>query len=184
MRLLERLSRLRRNRGYGVHSPLAFRLTWRILRPESHLAYYGYDVLESRAAELKSSKKDLDRAKMLLRATAEFKPQYVWVSHTLPELYREALRLAGGVIRIFDSNVYPREFERAQMLVVYRQKFPAATWRQMAVADKSIVAFDVTPGAIAKARSVLKSGIMLEGFDSFIMACRDGVAPQSYRVVI
>lgn len=45
-KLLERLNRLRHSRGFGVHSPWAFRLITEAARPSRRYGYYAYPAIE------------------------------------------------------------------------------------------------------------------------------------------
>lgn len=182
MSIYQQFLRWRRSRGYGIHSPLAFRLVQRVIRPSRTVRYYGYDRLEELARESEASSKMLKRAKLLLRFTAEIQPAYVWVSPKLPDLLMEAIRLAGGVIRIYDAASYPGELDRADLVVLYNHKLQGRELEKVLTGLKPMIAFNQRPAFIDRVGSALKNHIMLEGVESLIIAGNQGVTPVKYSI--
>ena len=104
---IDYLKRLRSTRGFGVHSPLAFRMVTQVLRQD--YAYYA----SGRLAELDTRGLPEHFADILFRLVCEFSPAAVWISPDLPrrDAVAEAVRLADSRTR-FTSR--PAE---AQMIV-------------------------------------------------------------------
>lgn len=182
MNLSERYIRWRHSKGYGIHSPLAFHLAETVLRPDRKVAYYAYDRLEAIASDTHCTRLMERRAKMILRFTVMVNPSYVWVSPRLPEIYMEAIRAAGSVIRIYDGATYPLELDRAELIVTDRFKPTVDQLKKILVAPKGMIAFDVSTAIMNRVEKYLKDGVMLEGVDSLITLCRDGVSAVKYEV--
>ena len=164
MTLGERFRRWRATRGYGVHSPLAFRLLGRVVRPSRNVVYYGEEKLQLSDEPYSMIK----RARLLLRLVAELEPSYVWTSPDLPELFTEAIRLAGGVIRIYDGGLFPDEMKKGDLIVTANYRLKKADLRKIMVAGKSIIAFDVKPNFKKWIRELLKGGVSLDAVESII----------------
>lgn len=171
MNLYDRFLRWRRTRGYGIHSPLAFRLIWRVMRPERHIAYYGCDYLEGNR-----------RAELLLRLVAEVQPSFVWISKGTPEVLVRAVRHAGGVTRIFEGDLYPNEIGKADMIIVYKERLKVDALKRVLKPPVCMAGFEVSSSFISKVAKYLGSGVMLEGGNSFVALCREDVSPMVYSV--
>ena len=155
----------KRLRGYGVHSPEAFRLVQRVVKSPGKVCYYGEEVLSTRDADSRL----LRQARLLLRLTAYLQPAFVWTSPGIPALMTEAVSLAGEVIRIFDGKVYPDKTDEADLIVVYKKPLTKSVLDKAIAAGKSIVAFEVPEKFVETAFSRLKSGVFLEWRTGFIL---------------
>ena len=166
MKIRERFQRWRARKGYGVHSPLAYRLIRRAINPSKDYSFYGEELLRDSGAYGKS----LRRARRLLRLTAELQPSYVWLSPSSPQIFHEAVRLAGCVVRIYDGKIFPDELARADLVVLGAK--PRQTKAQLAkimLPGKALVAFDCDPAFIAKVKGAMKGGVIIDGV-SFLTA--------------
>ena len=191
MRLGERFRRWRASMGYGVHSPLAYRIVQYAIRPSRGVLYYGEEELEGIAADSKRqiTKSRLKRARLLLRLVAELQPSYVWISPGLPDIYLEAIRLAGCVVRIFDGDVFPDEISKADMIVAVpkvrkgRQlALPERIYSLNATQTRSLVVFDATPSLIQKLRGKITGGVLLDCVSTVIAVSTTDPALHSYRI--
>ncbi|MBD5214818.1 MAG: hypothetical protein HDS75_08385 [Bacteroidales bacterium] len=98
-------SKLRRSRGFGIHSPFAFDLVLRTLRERDH--YYAYSELARlhREAE-KAGTEGLPSEKLLrliIRLIARFKPRRVMISGDRSGLISQAVMLADSHIILTDE---------------------------------------------------------------------------------
>lgn len=180
MTLGERFRRWRATRGYGVHSPQAFRLIGRVVRPPKNVVFYGEEQLLASRAEMRL----IRRARVLLRLVAELQPAYVWTSPGLPPLLSEAIRLAGCVVRVFDGAVFPDDYSKADLAVLYGVKPKKGELKKMMAEGKTVAAFNVSPKVMGQAEEVFSSGVLLLGTDSFIAVNTRGDAPHSYRILL
>ena len=170
MRLAEWFGRWRASRGYGVHSPLAFRIVKRVVRPDRGVCYYGEEALHDA------------RAKLLLRFVAEMQPAYVWVSPGMPENLLEAIRLAGGVVRLYDGAVFPDDFDKADLVVLYRFELKKAQLKKILTPGHSLIGFGLKPRFIAWVGDLMKGGVILDGAGSLMAVATSDPALHSYRV--
>lgn len=178
MKLTERFHRWRATKGYGVHSPLAFRLIQRVVRPPRDVVFYGEEKLE----DFQLPRTMIRRARILLRFVAEQQPSYVWTSPGLPEIYSEAIRLAGCVIRIYDGALFPDDISKADMVVFNDGKIKKSELRKILVPGKSLIAFGVRPKVLEWTAQLLNGGIMLEAVDSMIAVCTRDEASHLYKI--
>ena len=130
--------RERHTRGYGVHSPLAFRTLWLVVRPDRDVAFYGEEALRHAWSE-RASRRQLRVALTLLRLTADLQPPRVWISKDAPEIMHDALRLAGGVLKLLDGAASPLDAAQADMAVV------CAMMRLSALSRTGITKADSSP---------------------------------------
>lgn len=181
MRLSERFRRWRAGKGYGVHSPLAFRLVRNVVRPPRDVIYYGEERLELEAPE-GTPRSDVRRARLLLRLVAELQPAYVWTSPGLPDIFMEAIRLAGCVVRIFDGRVFPDGLADADMAVVDSIYIKKKDLLRFLKHGRALVGFDVPKRFFAMFGSAMQGGVMLDGSGSLIAVASPGDALHSYDV--
>lgn len=164
MTLFEWLRRRRATKGYGVHSPLAFRLMKNVVRPPRDVRYYG----EERLMVSEEPYEIVRRARLLLRLTAELQTSYVWFSPGTPPLLTEAVLLAGGVIRVYDGELYPDELTKADMAVLYNFKIKKADLKKIMKPGKTLVAFNIRPKVAEWTEQLLQGGVLLEGVESLV----------------
>lgn len=164
MRFAEWWWRRRASRGYGVHSPHAFRLIGTVVRPPRDLRYYGEEQLmlaDARPA-------DIRRARLLLRFVAEMQPSLVWTAPGIPAIYTEAIRLAGGVSRIYDGSLFPDDIDKADMVVDYRQNITKPRLKKCLRPGKAFIGFGLSAQMIDKVIGTIDSGVVLEAVESVI----------------
>ena len=170
--------RFRGSRGYGVHSPLAFRIVKNVVRPPRGQIYYGEETLENAGG----SRAAVSRARLLLRFVAELQPATVWTSPKLPESLIEAIRLAGCVVRIYDGALFPSEIAKADMVVVCNYRLKKADLAAAMAPGKALAAFDLRPEAMKAIEKAMKSGVILDGDGSLIAVNTADGALHSYPV--
>lgn len=179
MTLIERFYRWKASRGYGVHSPLAFRLIKNVVRPERGVIYYG----EERLGETEGLYgRPLARARLLLRIVAELQPAYVWVSPGIPEYFLEAIRLAGGVVRIYEGDVFPDEIAKADLIVLCSYNLKKALLKKIMQGRKAIVGFDVKRSLEEGLEAVMKSGVILDACGNIIAVGSDEGQLHTYKI--
>lgn len=178
MRLSERIKRWRASKGYGVHSPLAFRIVKTVVRPGREYSYYGEERLSlGRETPLLTR-----RARLLLRFVAELQPSYVWVSPDMPEVMKEAIRLAGGVVRLYDGDLYPDDYDKADMVVVYGKGLKKAHLRKVMTAGKSLIGFDIGDRFTAWVAELMAGGIVFDAAGSVMAVNTADSTVHSYKV--
>lgn len=73
---LKYLERWRHTHGYGVHSPLAFRIVKDCIHPDTKYAFYSDAYLDF---EYHQDRKNLQNAKMALRLINLLRPKRIWI---------------------------------------------------------------------------------------------------------
>lgn len=72
---LDYINRWRHTRGYGVHSPLAFRIVKECVRPDSKYGFYSDAYLDF---EFHEDRKGLRNARMAIRLVNLLQPRRIW----------------------------------------------------------------------------------------------------------
>lgn len=178
MGIRERYRRWKATRGYGVHSPLAFRIVKHVIRPSRDVKYYGEERLEDSPQPFSIIRK----SRLLLRFVAEMQPAYVWTSPGLPEIFVDAIRLAGCVVRIYDGKVFPDEIDKADMIVLYKAHLAKKILDREMKRKITLIGFDLEPKMIANIRGLFKGGVLLDAVDGILLANTPGDAPHSYGI--
>lgn len=178
MTLRERYLRWRASKGYGVHSPLAFRIIGNVIRPPRDVIYYG----EERLAALPASWTLIRQARILLRLVAELQPAYVWCSPKLPEIFIDAIRMAGGVVRLYDGATFPDDIDRADMVVLYKARLTKQRLAKLMKRDVTVIGFDLKPQMLNYLESAFAGGVMLDGVKSAIAVNSPKDAPHNYKI--
>lgn len=102
--LLKYINRWRHTRGYGVHSPLAFRIVKDCVRPDSRYGFYSDAYLDF---EYHGDKKDLKKARMAIRLINLLRPQRIWYPDGDKRL-RTALNLSFPSIPVATHKECPK----------------------------------------------------------------------------
>lgn len=104
-RIILAYRRWRHTKGYGVHSPYAYRLVRLALHPSRGYGYYGYDAIEETlpAGENYGQTKRKD-ARLLLRLVATAGARRV-VAETVPPVWLEVAAEAAGAPVVIVSDV-------------------------------------------------------------------------------
>ena len=183
MKLKERFLRWRASRGYGVHSPSAFKIVTRVVRPPRGTVYYGEERLYDFFSTAKGvSRREYERAKLLLRFVAEKQPSFVWITPKLPVIYREAIGLAGCVVRILDGSAYPLMSSETDMVVADSCRIKANELKKFLKPGKSLIGFSLSQSFIKTAIRNLSGGLAIEGVESLIAVCTAHQAVHKYEV--
>lgn len=86
----------RHRRGFGIHSPLAFRLVKEVFWPSRLYAFYGESLLRRHAAGLPAAEPELLRTALwVLRLSGILGIKRAFCPHRCPALIRMALEAAG-----------------------------------------------------------------------------------------
>lgn len=158
MGLYDRFKRWKRRRGFGVHSPEAYRIVRRVIRPANDVKFYGEETLDLSD----TSPRLVKEAKLLLRFVAYENPAYVWTSPGIPDIFTEAIGKAGEVIRIFDGSAFPADADKVDMAVIYKTRIDAKAIERFFAARRPLIAFSVSRAFMQLLERKLSSGIIFE----------------------
>lgn len=181
--LWDRFQRWRASKGYGVHSPLAFSLVRNVVSPQRDVAYYGEERLRESFLSNGCSPALFRRACLLLRFVAERQPAYVWISPNLPDIFIEAVRLAGCVVRIYDGAIFPGEVFNADMIVLNGARLTKRELARFFRPGKSLIGFDLKPAFMKTTEGALPGGVVLEGMESLLAVATADPAIHRYGIM-
>lgn len=159
-RIIMAYRRWRHTKGYGVHSPYAYRLVKLALHPARGYGYYGYDAIEETlpAGESYGQTKRKD-ARLLLRLAATAGARRV-VAETVPPVWLEvAAEAAGAEVAVVSDSEAPRSDD----ILLLRGNGSCASAARWLEANAIVMALD--PGD--RLRGVLASpraeGLLFDG---------------------
>lgn len=161
--------RRRHHLGFGVHSPMAFRLIKDVVR--QHERYYLYDELDCLPCNPGGRHRRLVR--MAHRLASRFPWRNVWVDPGLPEIYSRA---SGSAERAADTS--------AELCIAHGH-LPAAALARLAKPGGDMVASLVVnpePGTIGEIEKAMPRGVILEGHDVLIALARRDIAFIKYTI--
>lgn len=128
--MIDLYRRLRHTYGFGVHSPLAYRLVREVLNPRRGLAWYGYEDIDlwfdhktggakdtGRYALMSSLRRD---ACLLLRLATFLGVRKVWLAGNAPSVMEVALKGADSRMKIYRKR---SDMMKAELIV----DFPASS---------------------------------------------------------
>ena len=178
----EAYKRWRHTRGYGVHSPFAFRVVKEIIRVAGRYTYYGYDPIEEKAE--KSGKKEyLKSALMLLRIAARLDVGSVLMKGgPMKDLFREALRQADSKIKI------TKEIDGVnlcRMAIGHKDNLPLDVLRRfVSLPGKIIFLTDAPEGWREKLFDEMEEGVMFYGKRNVLLISRLGMQKIKYSILM
>lgn len=170
------LKRAWRSRGFGIHSPFAFRFVTRVLREDGE--YYAYRELR-RIAHSGARFADLS---LLFRIICCFSPSEVGVFGGLSVQARKAIALADSRVRIVDM---PAVGLTPQMLYVAggsdREAVIEAVGRVFGK-EGVVICHEVPSDMLAELKALLTSGMTFSNATSTILISRHDLSRQDFEV--
>ncbi len=105
--LKEYINRWRHTRGYGVHSPLAFRIVKDCIMPDSRYGFYSDAYLDF---EYHEDRKGLRNARMAIRLVNLLRPKRIWYPNGDKRLCT-ALKMSFPKIYLATQKVCPKNID-------------------------------------------------------------------------
>ena len=180
MNIAEWINRWRHNKGYGVHSPLAYDFLREAIAERRGYGYYGYERLEAMAGSSGTGQLER-RARLLLRIAVREQPSTVWISPKTPEILVEAVRTAGSVMRIYDGEYSPEEVKRADMIVAWK-RLPRGFYKKMREGEATAVCFDIGEKKTRELGKKTGESIVFDMGGSAIVIARKGISGVVYKI--
>lgn len=113
------LNRIRKSRGFGIHSPFAFRFVLKVLK--ERLPYYAYERIDACHKEIKAMSKErgikhpkimsLKDARMMFRITNFFNPKEILQIGTNYGISTVALLSVSSKSKLHICNIQPSQFD-------------------------------------------------------------------------
>lgn len=171
-RFIKQLNRWRHSRGFGVHSPYAYRLVCDVVRPNPRYGYYGYHDVERAVLEARvgtsSESRFIRRACLLLRCVATLRPVSVWLPPSPPVGMTVAVEKGAGS-RITEK---PEDCELMVMDDPSAQDVEAII-RHISVPGHSLLVFGTSgAGLAAELGKVMTDGLVLYGLSTLLAVNR------------
>lgn len=106
MQIAKRFRRWRHSRGFGIHSPYAFRFVCEVLNQSGTYGFYAYEELEQRMRQLRVRSISRRRLRMLFRVVVELRPATVSVvaAEPLAELLRFVVAKAAPHAQVVEGR--------------------------------------------------------------------------------
>lgn len=106
MQIVNRFRRWRHSRGFGIHSPYAFRFVCEVLNPSRTYGFYAYEELEQRLRQLRVRTISRRRLSMLFRVVVELRPATVSIvaDGNMAELLRFVVAKASPRAEVVDDR--------------------------------------------------------------------------------
>lgn len=106
MQIINRFRRWRHSRGFGIHSPFAFRFVCEVLNPPRAYGFYAYEELDARLRQLRLRSISRRRLRMLFRVVVELRPATVSIVADGPvaELLRFVVAKAAPTAQVVDDR--------------------------------------------------------------------------------
>lgn len=179
-RLAEYYLRWRHTRGFGVHSPYAYKLVMTVLNPRG-VTYYGYAEVEKTAREYsrpEAVRRDIKDGCLLLRLCAFLNTRDVFLDVRVPHALEDA---ASAVYR---DALYPEDPRDADLIVAYLK----SSWLAMEGAIRRRIPVmachdDVDHATLEACFKANGDGVWLEGRRWSIIIPRYEMAPVHYLVL-
>ena len=180
--LFHRYIRWRHSKGYGVHSPYAYRFVTEVLKPGNY-GYYAYHQLESFNRNLKTRRVSFFReAKFLIRLAIFLKTKRII---TYKEKYPEAQSVAKALKIIYyccESNS-SISFKEGDLMVLPSGVMIDSALIQNAI-DKNVPLFAINPSP--EIRELLeipiKHGVLFSGSSKILLIPRPQMEYVAYSI--
>ncbi len=170
-RFIKRLNRWRHSRGFGVHSPYAYRLVCDVVRPNPRYGYYGYHdieraVLESNVGAAAESR-FIRRACLLLRCVATLRPDSVWLPPTSAPCMTVAVT-KGAPCQLVS------QIEDCELMVVYdpNPEEVESMKRHLSTHGHSLLVFGAGAELATELGKVMTDGLVLYGLSTLLAISR------------
>ena len=121
---LNYIRRWRHTRGYGVHSPLAFRIVKECIRPDSHYGFYCDEYLEF---EYHGDRRGLRHARLTIRLLNLLRPTHVWMPDADKRTV-EAIRMIMPKMRVATQKECPKTTD---FIISSACSDTASLWKRM-----------------------------------------------------
>lgn len=181
-RIAEGYKRWRHTRGYGVHSPFAYRIVSEAIRPARGYAYYGDSDIDhcfSSAFDARMRR----HARILLRLICLLRPESVYLPQGIHPAFPTAVSCAGKNIRISRGLA---DAPNCDMICSTGSEVPLQTLcdflSNSAGELRTIAIRSVPEGWADKLWDALGEGLLLRGNHGLIIVSRPRMQKISYKL--
>jgi hypothetical protein len=172
--------RLRHTYGFGVHSPFAYDLVERVIRPGRY-SYYGYQDIDDTFTE-KLLPKVRREARTLLRLAAYMRPESAFIPTGIHAAYHAAVHAADSHIKV---ERRPHHAEESDMICTNCDFIPLEALCRAISRDNVVIAFKEYPkGWERELFASLREGVMLLGTKNLIIISHAGMQKLTYTMLV
>ena len=118
------IRRWRHARGYGVHSPLAFRLVKECIHPDRRYGFYCDSYLDF---EYHEDRRGLRRARMIIRLLNLLRPKHVWMPDADKRIVT-AIRMIMPKLRMATRQECPKDTD---FIISFNSREAERSWIKM-----------------------------------------------------
>lgn len=174
--------RLRHSRGFGVHSPYAYRFVKSVLNPRKGYLYYSEEDLEG-LLRGEPDRYNIEReARTLLRLAAFTTPASARLPKNTHKAFRYALQAANHSILISENN---EDVTSLQLVATTGLSLPLETLaRFIALPDKILLIKDIPQEYRKELFDSMKYGVLFEGKRNCILISRPEMQKVHYLATI
>ena len=160
--LISKFNRWRHSRGFGIHSPFAFRFVTDVLCQP--LPYYSYSKLG----------KD-KRLRLLFRLVVEFKPQKVYIISSQPEILEYTVSLAFPDV-VFNSD-------KPDMLVIDAADTPVERYKSLFANGAHALVINASGKEAVEIKKAVQRGMTFDNRKgSIVVAAHNHLPRQNFDV--
>ncbi len=167
---LNYLKRWRHTHGYGVHSPLAFRIVKDCIHPDNRYGFYCDAYLDF---EYHEDHRGLRRARMIIRLLNLLRPSHVWMPDADKRILT-AIRMVMPKLRVSTQKECPKETD---FIITFHNRDTELLWKKIYPKKEcgmlSFVSSSTTPEGVT---------LEIESKDFRILLCRPGMQRLKYEV--
>ena len=123
------IRRWRHTRGYGVHSPLGFRIVKECIRPDRRYGFYCDAYLDF---EYHEDRRGLRRARMIIRLLNLLRPKYVWMPGADKRIVT-AIKMVMPKLRLTTHKECPKDTD---FIISFDRKDIATLWNRIGALEE------------------------------------------------
>ena len=170
---MKALQRLRHSRGFGVHSPYAYRFVGSVINPPRGYAYYAEREIEDTLTKEPMRYRLEAEARTLLRIATFTNPESAYLPASAHKCFRFVLRAVNRHIRLTDSVA---KIENVDLLATSANAITLDKLRSfISQPGKTLLIRNVPADWVEPLFESMKEGVMFEGKTNCILLSRPGI---------
>lgn len=172
------ITRWRHTRGYGVHSPLAFRIVTECVRPDSRYAYYADSRIEYLYA---GDRRRCRQMRLIVRLIDQLRPEEVW----MPGAERRAAKVISEAFPSLRISIRQAAPERAGLIVIFGASVSSLPDAITRIFDNSraTALLCIHKSRVAERAVIPSATLTLRGREYTLSVSREGMQPVVYDIL-
>ena len=164
------IKRWRHARGYGVHSPLAFRIVKDCIRPDRRYGFYCDPCLDF---EYHDDRRGLRRARLIIRLLHLLRPKHLWMPDADKRIVT-AIRMIMPKLRVATQKKCPVDTD---FIISFDRNDAAECWKKIAGQEECGMLFFGKSDEVSEAVT-----LEIESKNFLILLRRRGMQKVKYEV--